>query len=541
MKRQKLQAVHSKIICMVLAMAVMAVSGGFGYEAKAISKSAGKQLTIAVSTDVGADKLDAASYNGMIQAYTMVYDSLVEYGNKGKIIPSLAQSWNISKDGKVYTLHLRKGVKFSDGTPFNAAAVKFSFDRWYKDPANSSISAAKEMSKIEAVDPYTIKMTFNKAYYPFLTELTYPRPVRIISPSAVTPKGDIKGKFVKPVGTGPWVVSSYKKDQQTVFVRNPYYWGVKPKISTLVLKVIPDAQTRFYSLQSGEVDLAGGQMGKLSSDNLSSIRSNKNLKTYSVPGTSSYFLVLNYDNSSLKNVNVRKALNYAVDRGSIVKNIMSGLGDKANGLFPETVPYVTKSNNKWYAYDVTKAKKALKDAGYSDTNGDGIVEKGGKALEFNLVLQNSEFPEWKTICEYVQAQCSAVGIKINLQLLDSNAYYDTLWKNRKYDIIIYRTYSDSWNPHGFLTSLFHSSGNTKAVAWSDKALENTIDKALVTMNEKDRQKQYDSIFNQIYQNAMAVPLYYPSDLFVMSSKVKGFKAGADSYAPIDWSSIDISK
>lgn len=453
-----------------------------------------KKLVVAVSSDVQVDQLDAASYNGLIQAYPMLYDSLVEYGERGEILPSLAESWDISDDGKVYTFNLRKGVKFSDGTPFNAEAAKFSIERWYRDPANASLGVAAAMRGIEAPDPQTIKLTFDKSYYPFLWELTYPRPVRMISPSAVEPAGDVKGKFIKPIGTGPWMVESYTRDQQAVLAPNPNYWGKKPKLSKIVLKVIPDPQSRVMALQSGEVDLSGGRMGTIPLENIPSIKNKKGLKIKSAPGSTSYFLIYNYQNELLQDINVRKAINLAIDRKDMVDNLLGGAGQPAQGLFQFTVPYVTRSNNQWYGYDPAKAGALLQEAGYRDTDGDGGLEKDGKKLELNLVLQNSEYPEWKTMCEYVQGKLKEVGININLKLLEANAYYDALWKNRQYDLIIYRTYSDSWNPHGFLLSLFHKSTKAEqspAVAWSDPELEKLIDQVFGIMDEKERQQKYD--------------------------------------------------
>ncbi len=537
LKRYDLTALTA-IITIILMTVIMAGC------AKNQASKEDQQLVVAVSSDVGIDKLDAGGYNGLIQAYTMIYDPLVDYGERGKIIPSLAESWEISSDGKTYTFHLRKGVKFSDGTPFDADVAKFSIERWCKDPANSSLSVSKAMQAIDVVDPYTLKLTFSKKYYPFLTELTYPRPVRIISPTAVEPKGDIKGKFIKPIGTGAWMVESYTKDQQAVLVRNPNYWGVKPKLAKIVLKVIPDPQSRAMALQSGEVDLAGSEIGAVPTQSITDIRKEGKLQIYTQPGTMSYLLIFNYNNDLLKDLNVRKAINMAIDKQSMVDNLLGGIGRPARGLFQPTVPYVTASNNKGYAYDQAAAKELLKDSGYADSNGDGILEKNGKPLEFSLVLQNAQYPEWKPMCEYIQGQLKGVGIKLDLQMLDQNAYYDVLWRNRKFDLIIYRTYTDSWNPHGFLFSLFHTAGQgsgTPSVAWSDPALDNAIDEVLGTMDENERQVQYDHIFDMMYQQAMCAPLYYTDEVFVASTKVKGFAWGFSSYSPVKWEDLTISQ
>jgi peptide/nickel transport system substrate-binding protein len=194
-------------------------------EAAQGSEAQDKTVTVAISSDAGIDRLDAGAYDGSMNVHAMIYEGLVEYREKGEILPSLAESWDISEDGKVYTFHLRHDVKFSDGTEFNADAVKFSFERWIKDPANS-LNVATAMQSLVVVDEHTITMTFNKAYYPFLTELSFARPVRIISPSAVEPAGDITGKFIKAIGTGAWMAElqnrsgSHTRQKSEVLGRN---------------------------------------------------------------------------------------------------------------------------------------------------------------------------------------------------------------------------------------------------------------------------------------------------------------------------------
>lgn len=142
---------------------------------------------------------------------------------------------------------------------------------------------------------------------------------------------------------------------------------------------------------------------------------------------------------------MRQAVNYAIDKQSIVNNLFDGLVKPAKGILPSTVPYVNDENNKSYDYNLDKAKKLIAASGYSDSDGDGIVEKDGKPLRLSLVFQNSEYPEWKALCEMIQSELKKAGIDIDLQLRESNAYYDAIRKNRNYDLVIYRTYEDSWN------------------------------------------------------------------------------------------------
>ncbi len=523
-----------------LIVTLLAGCGQSKEERAAEGGASDKRIVIAVASDPALDRLDAGSYQGSIEAHPMVYDSLVEYGEKGAIVPSLAESWDVSEDGKVYTFHLRKGVVFSDGTPFTADAVKFSFERWHTDPANASLNVAKSLQKIETVDETTVRFTFAGAFYPLLTELTFARPVRIISPSAVEPAGDPEGRFVKPIGTGAWMVDSYTPDREAVLVRNPSYWGQAPKLAKIVLKVIPDAQSRVLALQSGAVDISGGSSGKIPFDNLELLRRDKQLTVRQGTGTGSHFLIFNYDLPQLQDASVRKAINLALDKKTVVDKLLSGAGREAQGLFPLTVPYVTESNNAWYGYDAEEAKRLLQQAGYADSDGDGIVEKDGRALELNLVLQQTEFPEWKPIAEYVQSQLQQAGVRVQLQVLESNAYYDALWTTRKYDLIFYRTYSDAYNPHAFLLSLFHRTGDAPAVAWSDPRLEELLEEAVASTDLERRQELYDAWFARAREEAIYAPIYYPDDIFVVNNRVQNFKLGYTTYAPIAWNELDVA-
>lgn len=499
-----------------------------------------KVVTVAISSDAGLDRLDAGAYEGSMNVHAMIYDGLVEYGEKGEILPALAESWDISEDGKVYTFHLRKDVKFSDGTEFNADAVKFSFERWIRDPANS-LNVATAMKSLDVVDEHTITMTFNKAYYPFLTELSFARPVRMISPSAVEPAGDINGTFVKAIGTGPWMAESYKTDQEAVLVRNPNYWGEMPKLSKIILKVVPDPQSRVLALQSGDVDIAGGQLGKIPVESVPVIEAASSLSLQKSPGTNSHFMIFNYNTPALQDLNVRKAINLAINKKSIVEDLMDGIGSEAQGLFPLTVPYVTESNNTWYGFDPQEAKQLLAAAGYTDTDGDGIAGKDGTPLELNFVLQQAEYPEWKSISELIQSELREIGIAVNLQVLEPNAYYDALWTSKAYDLIMYRTYDDAYNPHAFLLSLFHATAEAPAVVWSDAALESQIDTAVGATGLQERQSAYDSIFIKMYQEAMFAAIYFPDDILAVNNRVTGFRPGYTTFTPIFWNLLDIGE
>jgi ABC-type dipeptide transport system, periplasmic component len=501
-----------------------------------------KEIVVAIYRDGAIDKLDAASYNGPHFLYKMIYEGLVEDGGGGKILPQLATSWDISPDGKTYTFKLRKGVKFADGTDFNAAAVIFNLKRWVNDDRNAILTAAN-VESMEAVDDYTVKIVFKNGTYPILTELTYPRPVRFLSPASITKAaGNDSGKFTKPVGTGPWMVASYTKDQEFTLVPNPYYWGEKPKVSKITFKVITDAQARVLALQSGEVDILGGDLiGKIPLESLLELKKAGKFGIYTKGTLCSHFIAFNQNVEAFQDKNVRLAMNYAINKASIATNLFDNIGSCANGLYQPGVPYVTSENNYGFSNDKEKARQLLAAAGYIDTDGDGIREKDGKKLEFNFLLSTGEFPEWKQLAEFIQSEFASVGIKVNLNILDKNGYEEATMNTKAFNLALMRTASDSWVPHGSLLEMFTILSTSKAAkVWYDQELYNNIMKTLRTLDEQERQKDYDAVFKFISEEALTIPLYYPITSFaVNTNKIKGFEIGVNNYAPIEWLKLDV--
>ena len=543
MKNTK-QATKFCAIIMVMMMIMMTGCTAQSTASKAKSTTTSKQatseknVTVAISGGSTLLNLDTTIAKGDMLPYELMYEPLVKYGKDGAFEPALAEKWEISESGKEYTFHLRKDVKFSDGTNFNADSVLFNVGRWVGKSATASLSVVNEMANIEKIDDHTVKMSFKKSYYPFLTELSYPRPCRMLGANSVATSGDVKADFVKPIGTGPWMLERCVDDVEMVFVPNPHYYGEKPKIGKLVLKLISDPQSRVMALQSGEVDFS---MADLPMESLSVLKTDSKLKTLEREGTKSYHLMFNYDNPLLMDLNVRQAVNYAIDKQSIVNNLFDGLVKPAKGILPSTVPYVNDENNKSYDYNLDKAKKLLAVSGYSDSDGDGIVEKDGKPLRLSLVFQNSEYPEWKVLCEMIQSELKKAGIDIDLQLREKNAYYDAIWKNRNYDLVIYRTYEDSWNPHGFLTSLYYKPKNGATVGWYDKTLNGYLDEVLATTDETQRQQKYNQIFNRMYEQAVCVPLYYPTKFYVFNARLTNIEKAPTAYEGIEWDRLDVTK
>lgn len=547
--KRKIQSILALALCLPLLFSACkssAPAGGdrnpaseqneSGAESGADAAAAKKEITVAIYRDGALEELDAASYEGPHFLYKMIYEGLVEDGGSGKILPALATGWELSEDGKTYTFHLRKGVKFSDGTDFNADAVIFNLNRWTNDERHAALSATYVKS-MEAVDESTVRITYQNAEYPILTELTYPRPVRFLSPYSVQ-----NGAFETPVGTGPWMLESYVKDSEFTLVPNPYYWGEKPKVDRLRFKVIADSQARVLALESGEVDIIGGDLvGKIPMESLNELKSKSGFEVFTKETMCSHFIAFNEKIPAFQDRNVRLAMNYAIDKRAIAEDLFDHNGLEAGGLYQASVPYTTEENNYGYAYDPEVARRLLEQAGYTDSDGDGIREKDGRKLAFSLLLSTDEFPEWKPLAEFLQSQFSGVGIQIGLNVLDKNGYLDSCQNTHDFDIALMRTSSDSWVPHSSLRELFYNLPDRDfAKVWTDDGLKSMIGDALGCMDAEERQEKYDRVFSYLSEQALTIPVYYPISAFaVRAEKVADFKMGVNSYAPVEWEKLDI--
>jgi nickel transport system substrate-binding protein len=449
-----------------------------------------------------------------------IYEPLVRYGPGGEIRPGLAERWETSPDGLTLTFHLRPGVTFSDGAPFDATVAKAGLERWIGNPDNSFLGVTLGTAGIEAPDATTLVLRLKQPYYPALQELTYVRPPRFVSPKAL----DASGAMTEPVGTGPYRLES-SSETEIVLVRNDTYWGGRPNLDRVVFTVIPGSQARLAALQAGEVDIIGGNyLAPLAPEETLPLKGDRNVEIVSAPSATNLVLAFNTTgNPALADPKVRQAVNLAVDRAGYAKALFHGYAQPATRLFPASVPYAPEGSRD-VPTDRARAAVLLEEAGWAGAT--GVRAKAGERLSLRLVLDPDRLPQAKALAEAVQADLAAVGIEVRIESLDGTAYSDAVSK-RRYDLQFYATYGPPYDPFGMLNSNFRTREATSL--YGTPELDRLIDAALATTDEQSRAAAYDAIWRLLDDAWAVAPLIETQRVWAVRTAVRGFELGTTEY------------
>ncbi|MBX4160187.1 MULTISPECIES: nickel ABC transporter substrate-binding protein [Priestia] len=484
-------------------------------------------LTIAWPRDVG--EMNPHVYNpSQLFAQSMVYEPLVSYQAGGKIKPNLAKSWEISEDGKVYTFHLREGVKFSDGTDFNAEIVKKNFDTILNnEELHSWLGFITKIAQTEVVDKNTFRLTLTEPYYPTIQELAVVRPVRFLGEAGFPKDGDTSKGIVKPVGTGPWILEKYKADEYAIYKRNENYWGEIPKVEKIKVKVIPDAETRVLAFEKGDLDMIYGE-GVVSLDTFKQLKSTGKYETRVSEPIATRQLVMNTKTEQLSDERVRKALHYGFNKEALVKGVTSGLEEKADHILPTNLPYTKDIDVKLVKYNVEKAKALLDKAGWKLPKGKTVREKDGKLLEIDLMYDSAESIQ-KAMAETLQSEWAAIGVKLNIEGVELPDQVQR-FKDNKFDINFYSNFGAPYDPHTFL-NIVSSKGygfNEAISAYPNKdELIKQMAKVPQTTDEKERQQLYSSILKSIQDQGAIIPISYMKKTAIYQKNVTNFNFPAN--------------
>ncbi|MFY9075676.1 nickel ABC transporter substrate-binding protein [Malaciobacter mytili] len=468
-------------------------------------------------------------YSGEMAAQNMVFEPLVLNTNKG-IQPWLAKEWQISNNGKTYTFYLREDVLFSNGEVFNAQVVKENIDAILRNKTRHAwLELINVIDSTEVIDTFTFKLNLKNAYYPTLTELSMTRPFRFLAPQCFV-NNETKNSISCYVGTGPWVLKEHKKNAFARFERNLKYWNEKTKISSVKWRVMPDHQAILLALQKGEIDLIFGADGDMIDINAFSMleKQNKFATKLSNP-IASRAILLNTNKEFTKDLKIREALQYAIDKQAIVSGILNNTETVATRLFSTSIPYCNINlENK--EFNITKAKEILKNIGWQLNEKTNFLQKDGKTLSLKLYYNISNAQE-KMISEYIQSNLKTLGVDLKIIGEEKQAFLNRQ-KSGDFDL----QYSLSWglpyDPQSFVSSWrlpthgdYQAQYGLEKKAWLDKEIK----AILIEENKQVRQKKYKEILEYIHNQSVYIPLSYSRTKAVHKTTLEGVTFNPSQY------------
>ncbi|MCI7485134.1 MAG: nickel ABC transporter substrate-binding protein [Helicobacter sp.] len=416
-------------------------------------------------------------------AQVLVYEGLVRFGKDGVIEPSIASSWEVSDDGKVYTFTLPKGMKFSDGSELDAKAVEQNFSMIMENKKHHWwLGLVQVIESFEAVDSQHFVLRLKSPYSATLKELSLPRPFRILAPSGF---GDYMS--ISPIGSGPWKLEKSVLGVHDIFIPNPYYRGKKPEFERFIVKVIPDPHARLLALESGAIDiLIGREM--LSVENFVRLSKNPKFRTQISRPQGTNLLVLN---SASINSNMRKAIALAFNKEMVLKNILLNVEPQADTLFSKEVAAFSAN---------------LKPLGFVPQEAHNLIEQETQRV-FTLTYLGSN-PTQKAIAEALQGDLAKVGITLELKAKEQTSFYQAQ-KNGDFDIIFNETWGDPFDPHAFLGSMLapsHADYAAQSLLENKQEIDLAIREILHSNDEEVLASKYAFVLQALHDSGVYLPI-----------------------------------
>ena len=488
--------------------------------APAAAQKPGGTLTIVRPTDpVSLDpQLETTAPGAWV--YFNMLEPLLTIDEKMQLRPALATSWEVMSPTKV-RFKLRPGVKFHDGTPFNAAAVKFTFDRALRGtPPARWASLAGSLSGAEVVDDLTVDVTTREPYGPILRTLAM-YVAGIVSPTAVQKMGENFSRA--PVGTGPFRFVEWKTNTHVILERNPTYWGDKALLDRVIFKVMPEEGARMIALQTGDADMvlipAPSQLPALKRD--------PKFTVHEVVGGRVVFAGMNASTPPLDDVRVRTALLHAVDRKAILENILEGSAIPARGvLAPSVFGFKDMHLDQLYPFDRAKAKALLAQAGWTP-GPDGVLTKGGQRLSLSWLAARGRYPKDGEITEAIQAMFKEVGVEAKVQFLE----WATVFTQFRSASFTHQMFTLGWvtsnaDADYSLYALFHSK-QVPPTGWNtsryvNPRVDTLVEQARRSLNQSEREKLYFEVQDILAKEMVWIPVYTTKEIIATKANVKGF-------------------
>lgn len=471
------------------------------------------------------DKLDpnATTFSRVGQIALHLVDPLLWQPTVGSFEPGLATEWSVNDDATAYTLKLREGVTFHDGTPFTAEAVKFTFDRIAnpETKAQTALSLLGPYQETEIIGDYEVVVRFTRPFAPFLNSLStaYLAPV---SPTAFARVGPENWGLTEVVGTGPFKLVSYTPDSEIVLERNPdYAWGPSftgmsgpSKLAGIVYKIIIEPATRIAALETGEVDF----IEEVPTIEFERISNTPGFVTVNVPQPGSgWSLMMNQRQPPMDDLAVRRAIQLASDKEGMIATIWNGIGQVGCGPITHATFAFDEATCSMYTYNVEEANAVLEEAGWVDSNGDGVREKDGVDLVIGHYYR-AESPLAQQMADYMLADLARVGIKVELNGLAQAGYFDAVRAGEHHT----QNWWDTATDPDVVRILFYSKnagGGTNRNNYENPEMDQLIDAAAGEADPEARVELYRQIQRKVMDEALMVFYNDPYTLYAHTEKL----------------------
>ncbi len=497
--------------------AAAATTGGAAPAAATVAPAAASgpsgTLTIVQGADITTtDPFQIQAIRGM---HTSIYDQLLVRDANFKIAPWLATSWE-NPDEHTWVFHLRQGVKFHNGEPFNAASVVWSFQRFVApDEKNIYASMLSPVSQVDALDDYTVKVTTKDPFPALLENLAYG--VFMGPPQAMQTQGD--EFFKNPVGTGPFKFVSWSPGEKMVVEAAGGHFGGDPKIKTIVWQPVTEDATRVVELRTGQADL----ITSVSPGQISQLDGQPGISVVKFPSQSFMVLIMNAAKPPFDDPRVRQAMNYAVDKQAIITTLLGGNGTVLPAPAGPAHEGYDPNLGVMYNYDPDKAKQLLADAGYAN------------GFSFTLDTPDGRYLQDKAVAQAVGGMLAKVGVQAKVNPWEWGAFVKLL-QDKTSDMLLIQqggSTTDNLFPASF-------SSRIKGLTWqgySNEQADALIDQARTTVDSTARNKIYGDFIRLIQQDAPWVYLYYQTNISGVRDRVTGFVPRPDNEVAVQPMSV----
>jgi peptide/nickel transport system substrate-binding protein len=464
-----------------------------------------QDVVLHIGLNADPPKLDPHQSTALVdrQVFQSLFDKLVDFDKDLNVVPDLAENWKISDDGKTYTFFLRKDVKFHDGTPFNAEAVKYNFDRMmdpnFASPRKSEINS---IDKVTVVDEFTVKLELKQPFAGLLATLA-DRAGMMVSPTAAKAAGV---DFVNnPVGTGPFKFKERVKGDSITLVRNENYWqkGL-PKAAGIVYKTVTDENVKLVNLQSGQLDI----IDTVPAAQVPQLKSDSRLKVLIGPSLQYQGLWINTTKPYLQDKRVRQALSLAIDRAALVKVVFGDTAVPGNSPFAPGTP--SNQGKPVPARDLAKAKQLLADAGQSN---------------LSLTLKIAPSPIGQQLAQVIQNMLGEAGVKVTIEQQEFGTLLDQLGK-KNFDLAQVG-WSGRPDPDGNIYAFAVTGSSNNYAGYSNPQVDKLLNDARIPSDVAQRKAIYTQIMQILDDEMPYLYLWHPLDVKGVGPTVQGYVAVPD--------------